>query len=96
MSSCHRHRTAHDMARHAQHTTRHGTQRLPDSILILSLRAPSPVHVTKWSLDNVHIFSSSDDKTVRYWDLPTEKEIQIMKGHQVWPMPLARVQWCAQ
>jgi WD40 repeat protein len=46
--------------------------------------------VTKWSLDNVHIFSSSDDKTVRYWDLPTEKEIQIMKGHQVRPMPLSR------
>jgi WD40 repeat protein len=45
--------------------------------------------VTKWSLDNVHIFSSSDDKTVRYWDLPTEKEIQIMKGHQVRSMPLS-------
>ncbi|ELR15292.1 U3 small nucleolar RNA-associated protein 15 family protein [Acanthamoeba castellanii str. Neff] len=51
--------------------------------ILRSLRGhESPVHVTKWSLDNVHIFSSSDDKTVRYWDLPTEKEIQIMKGHQ--------------
>jgi WD40 repeat protein len=52
-------------------------------LVFFLLRAISPVHVTKWALDNVHIFSSSDDKTVRYWDLPTEKEIQIMKGHQV-------------
>jgi len=28
------------------------------------------------------VFSSSDDKTVRYWDLPTEKEVQVLRGHE--------------
>ncbi len=42
-----------------------------------------PVHVTKFAQDNLHVFSCSDDKTVRYWDIPTEQEILNMGAHTV-------------
>ena len=32
----------------------------------------SPVHVTKFGLNKTNILSSSDDTTVRCWDIPTE------------------------
>ncbi|ETL32385.1 hypothetical protein L916_15042, partial [Phytophthora nicotianae] len=30
---------------------------------------------TCFSADNVHVLSCSDDKTARYWDLPTAKPL---------------------
>ena len=41
----------------------------------------APVHVTKFAEDNVHVFSASDDKTCRYWDIPTQKAVNVFAGH---------------
>ena len=40
------------------------------------------VHVTKFSLNNSHVWTCSDDTTVRCWDLPTESEVCVLRGHQ--------------
>ena len=40
----------------------------------------SPVHVSKFSSDKVHILSGSDDKTVRYWDLSSERPVHVING----------------
>ena len=46
----------------------------------------SPVHVTKFSSDKVHILSASDDKTVRYWSLTSDRpEVVITGAHRVCP-----------
>mmetsp|Transcript_71652 Transcript_71652/g.144239 ORF Transcript_71652/g.144239 Transcript_71652/m.144239 type:complete len:546 (+) Transcript_71652:29-1666(+) len=33
----------------------------------------APVHAVRWSLDGLHIFSASDDKSVKLWDVPTQQ-----------------------
>ena len=42
----------------------------------------APIHVTKFAQDNVHIFSASDDKSCRYWDMPTQKAVCVLTGHE--------------
>lgn len=41
------------------------------------------IHVTKFSNEGTHIFSASDDKTVRYWDMPTQTELNNYSEHTV-------------
>ena len=36
---------------------------------------------TKFASDPVHLFSTSDDKTARWWDLPSQKSLQVFTGH---------------
>lgn len=43
----------------------------------------SPVHVTKFTSDNLHIFSGSDDCSVKLWDIPSESEVVSYSEHQV-------------
>lgn len=40
-----------------------------------------PVRVTHFSEDKVHVFSASDDHTVRYWNLPENQNIFVAKEH---------------
>ncbi|RUP43652.1 WD40-repeat-containing domain protein [Jimgerdemannia flammicorona] len=44
-----------------------------------------PVHTTKFSPNNTHILSTSDDKTVRIWDIPTETAVSVFANHEVRP-----------
>jgi U3 small nucleolar RNA-associated protein 15 len=39
------------------------------------------VHVTKFAADGHHVFSGSDDKTVRLWDMAHEAEVACFEGH---------------
>ncbi|KAJ3226104.1 snoRNA-binding rRNA-processing protein [Clydaea vesicula] len=41
----------------------------------------APCRVAKFS-SNLNIFSAGDDKTIRYWDVPTETCIKRYDGHQ--------------
>nr|CAD7568464.1 unnamed protein product [Timema californicum] len=41
----------------------------------------SAVHRCFFTLDKTHIASFSDDKTVRVWDIPSEKAISSFSGH---------------
>ena len=43
----------------------------------------SPVHVTKFTSDNLHVLSGGNDKTVRLFDIPSEKELVKFEEHQV-------------
>ena len=43
----------------------------------------SPVHVSKFLTDNVHIMTGGDDKTIRLFDIPAEKEVLRVAEHQV-------------
>ena len=40
------------------------------------------VRVTRFSPDSTHVYSCSDDKTARCWDLPTGKELRAFSGHE--------------
>jgi U3 small nucleolar RNA-associated protein 15 len=40
------------------------------------------VHVTKFSPNNMHVMSASDDRTVRCWDMTTSEELIVLKGHK--------------
>lgn len=42
-----------------------------------------PVHLTRFTADGTQIFSGSDDKTVRIWDISTESELQCFSEHKV-------------
>lgn len=39
------------------------------------------IRSTRFSADNVHVLSCSDDKTARYWDLPTGKPLALLGEH---------------
>ncbi|KAF1782280.1 U3 small nucleolar RNA-associated protein 15, C-terminal [Phytophthora cactorum] len=39
------------------------------------------IRSTRFSADNVHVLSCSDDKTARYWDLPTAKPLALLGDH---------------
>ncbi|XP_062562302.1 U3 small nucleolar RNA-associated protein 15 homolog [Armigeres subalbatus] len=41
----------------------------------------APVHRTFFNADRHHVSSFSDDKTVRYWDIATEKHIKTFSEH---------------
>ncbi|XP_055613313.1 U3 small nucleolar RNA-associated protein 15 homolog [Uranotaenia lowii] len=41
----------------------------------------APVHRTFFNADGYHVSSFSDDKTVRYWDIATEKHISTLSNH---------------
>ena len=50
----------------------------------LSIKLPfSAVHVTKFTSDNTHILSASDDRRIKYWDLSSEMEILSFQEHMV-------------
>ena len=36
--------------------------------------------VVAWAADNMHLLSGSDDCSLRYWDLPTQKSLLVQKG----------------
>ena len=36
--------------------------------------------VVAWAADNMHLLSGSDDCSLRYWDLPTQKSVLVQKG----------------
>jgi U3 small nucleolar RNA-associated protein 15 len=40
------------------------------------------IRSARFSSDNVHVLSCSDDKTARYWDLPTGKPVALLGEHQ--------------
>ncbi|CAL1541616.1 unnamed protein product [Lymnaea stagnalis] len=52
------------------------------SLLRTFMGHTGPVHVTKFLQDQFRVISGSDDKTVRVWDIPTEKEVHIYQEHQ--------------
>ena len=39
------------------------------------------VHATQWSGSLTRIMSGSDDKTARWWDLPTQRCLSVLSGH---------------
>ncbi|KAK3606043.1 hypothetical protein CHS0354_025093 [Potamilus streckersoni] len=41
-----------------------------------------PVHVTKFLMDRLHLFSGADDNSVRVWDIPTEKEVVVYEENK--------------
>ncbi|CAG8528598.1 13544_t:CDS:10 [Acaulospora morrowiae] len=41
-----------------------------------------PVHITRFMPNNSQIFSCSDDKSVRIWDIPGQEATSILQGHQ--------------
>jgi len=41
----------------------------------------APVHCTMWADQGSHLFTCSDDKTVRYFDVASESELQVFRGH---------------
>jgi len=47
-----------------------------------STPARSASHCAKFSSGNTQVFSCGDDSTVRLWDLPTEEEVMVMRGHE--------------
>lgn len=63
-----------------------GTVRLFESSsknpLRLFKKHTAAVHRVAFTSDNTHIVSFSDDKTVKLWDIPTEKVIQSYEEHQ--------------
>jgi U3 small nucleolar RNA-associated protein 15 len=42
----------------------------------------APVHLTRFTNDSIHLFSGSDDKSVRIWDIATESELSCFTDHQ--------------
>ena len=50
-----------------------------------------PTHVCSFGREHMKVFSASDDKTVRCWDLPTEKETFVVKAHKVSYQAAARL-----
>jgi U3 small nucleolar RNA-associated protein 15 len=42
----------------------------------------APVHVCRFTSDGVHLFSGSDDKTVRVWDIATQSQLLSFNDHQ--------------
>lgn len=40
-----------------------------------------PVRATGWSKVGSHVLTCSDDKTVRFWDVSTEEELGVWRGH---------------
>ena len=42
-----------------------------------------PVHRCKFTADNIHVVSFSDDKSVALWDIPSETEIVKFAEHSV-------------
>jgi len=43
----------------------------------------SAVHLAHFASNGIHLFSGSDDKTVRLWDAATESELQCFSDHEV-------------
>jgi len=43
----------------------------------------SAVHLARFAGNGIHLFSGSDDKTVRLWDAATESELLCFSDHQV-------------
>jgi len=43
----------------------------------------SAVHLARFASNGSHLFSGSDDKTVRLWDAATESELHCFTDHQV-------------
>lgn len=43
----------------------------------------SAVQVTKFLLDDLHVLSGSDDKSVRCWDIATGQNVALFNEHQV-------------
>lgn len=60
-----------------------GVQVFKDKISLRKFTGHSgSVHLTRFTSSNFHIFSGSDDKTVRYWDLPTGSEVICFNENQ--------------
>ncbi len=52
------------------------------SSLIAKLTIQSAVRTTKFSYDNLHVLSGSEDKTARYWDISTATQLSCLTGHE--------------
>lgn len=51
--------------------------------IIISIYLFSAVHCAKFLLDHSKVSSFSDDKTIRVWDIGTEKQLYNFEGHNV-------------
>jgi U3 small nucleolar RNA-associated protein 15 len=40
----------------------------------------APVHAVRFAPDLVHLFSAGDDKSVRFWDIPTASPISTLEN----------------
>lgn len=39
----------------------------------------APIHTTRFAPDGVHLLSGSDDRSVRYWDMPTATAVTVIE-----------------
>lgn len=39
----------------------------------------APVHITRFTADNTHVFSTSDDRSLRYWDMATGEAAAVIE-----------------
>ena len=41
----------------------------------------APVHLCRFSTELYQVITGSDDKTIRLWDIPTDKQVTVLSGH---------------
>ncbi len=49
--------------------------------MLTEFMTTSAVHVARFGADGLHVFSGSDDTTVRYWDMASERCVGTWEAH---------------